>query len=110
HNLKWVKVIETGGMKGRRREMIREELHQILKSGFGTDKILGEYGMTELMSQAYSLGDGIYQCPPAMRVLVREINDPFSKKIFNKSGRIDVIDLFNIHSCSFIAVSDIGRA
>lgn len=102
-------VMETGGMKGRRREMVREELHQTLTSGFGIKKIHSEYGMTELLSQAYSLGDGIFSCPPWMKVLIRDVNDPFSTVVNGKTGGINVIDLANLTSCSFIATQDLGR-
>ncbi|MCK9449681.1 MAG: acyltransferase [Bacteroidales bacterium] len=102
-------VMETGGMKGRRKEMIRSELHKELSNGFGVDKIHSEYGMTELLSQAYSKGDGIFDTPPWMRVLIREINDPFALYSKNKSGGINIIDLANIESCAFIEVEDLGR-
>lgn len=102
-------VIETGGMKGRRAEMIREELHQILKKGFSIHSVSGEYGMTELMSQSYAIKEGTYHSPPWSKVLVREINDPLGLPIYNKNGVINVIDLFNIYSCGFIATSDLGK-
>ncbi len=101
-------VLETGGMKGRRREWIREELHDHLAQCFGVDKIHSEYGMTELLSQAYSVGDGIFECPPWMRVLVREEEDPLSYKSVGR-GLINVIDLANINSCAFIATDDVGE-
>lgn len=101
-------VLETGGMKGKRKEIIREELHHILKKGFKLDKIHGEYGMTELLSQAYSLGDGIFSCPPWMKILIRDPLDPYDVGYKTKKGAINVIDLANIFSCSFIATSDIG--
>jgi len=91
-------IIETGGMKGRRKELIREELHQILKKGFGVDKIYSEYGMTELLSQAYSKGEGLFTSPPWMKVLIRDTNDPFSILPTGKTGGINVIDLANIYS------------
>lgn len=101
-------VMETGGMKGRRKEMIREELHQILKAGFQVESIHSEYGMTELMSQAYSKGEGIYNLPPNMRVYLRDVNDPLSWS--NRSqGGINIIDLANFHSCAFIETQDLGR-
>lgn len=101
-------VMETGGMKGRRKEMIREEIHQLLKSGFGLAQIHSEYGMTELMSQAYSKGDGKYNLPPTMRVLIRDVNDPFSWS--NRSqGGINIIDLANFYSCAFLETQDLGR-
>lgn len=102
-------VMETGGMKGRRKEMIREELHERLCTGFGVDTIHSEYGMTELLSQAYSQGQGTYRCPPWMSVLVRDINDPLSLADQNQTGGINIIDLANIYSCSFIATEDLGR-
>lgn len=102
-------IIETGGMKGRRKEMVREELHLILCDGFGVEKIYSEYGMTELFSQAWSLGNGIFETPPWMRVLIRDVNDPFSFFHKSKTGGINVIDLANIDSCCFIATQDLGR-
>lgn len=111
--LKHTVLMETGGMKGRRKEMVREELHEVLKSAFGVPAIHSEYGMTELLSQAYSAGGGIYQCPPWMRVLLREEEDPLTIKslpVGNSiaTGAINVIDLANIHSCCFIATDDAG--
>ncbi len=102
-------VMETGGMKGQRKEMVREELHAVLTKGFGISKIHSEYGMTELLSQAYSKGDGIFACPPWMKVLIRDTNDPLSLLNHEKSGGINVIDLANMHSCSFIATQDLGK-
>ncbi|HEY4196458.1 MAG TPA: acyl transferase [Mucilaginibacter sp.] len=102
-------VMETGGMKGRRKEMIREELHETLCRGFGVDVIHSEYGMTELLSQAYSKGDGIFNCPPWMKVITRDTNDPVSTLDNDKTGGINVIDLANINSCSFIATQDLGK-
>ncbi len=102
-------VMETGGMKGRREEMIKEELHDYLKTKFKTLSIHSEYGMTELLSQAYSSHDGLFECPPWMRILVRDINDPFTYVKQNKTGGINVIDLANINSCSFIETKDLGR-
>lgn len=102
-------VMETGGMKGRRKEMIREELHQTLCTGFGVDAIHSEYGMTELLSQAYSKGSGIFNCPPWMKVIIRDTNDPISVLGTGKTGGINMIDLANINSCSFIATQDLGR-
>lgn len=102
-------VMETGGMKGRRKEMIREELHNILSRGFGVDSIHSEYGMTELLSQAYSFGQGLFECPPWMQVLIRDPEDPFTYVAGGKSGGINVIDLANYNSCSFIATQDLGR-
>ena len=102
-------LMETGGMKGRRKEMIREELHQTLCRGFGVPAIHSEYGMTELLSQAYSLGEGLFRCVPWMKVLVRDTNDPFTLLPTGKTGGINVIDLANINSCSFIATQDLGK-
>ena len=102
-------VMETGGMKGKRKEMIREELHQVLCDGFGITHVHSEYGMTELLSQAYSLGDGIFNCVPWMKVLIRDTNDPLSLLEGEKAGGINVIDLANINSCSFIATQDLGK-
>jgi hypothetical protein len=102
-------VMETGGMKGRRKEMIREELHAQLCKGFGVDAIHSEYGMTELLSQAYSNGNGIFNCPPWMKVIARDTNDPMSLLSDDKAGGINVIDLANVNSCSFIATKDLGK-
>ncbi len=102
-------VMETGGMKGRRKEMIREELHEQLCWGFGVDRIHSEYGMTELLSQAYSKGDGIFNCPPWMKIITRDTNDPMTLLNNGKTGGINVIDLANINSCSFIATQDLGK-
>ena len=102
-------IIETGGMKGRRKEMIREELHEKLKSGFGVGKIHSEYGMSELLSQAWSRGEGIYATPPWMKVLIRDVNDPLEILDRGRSGGINVIDLANRNSCSFIATQDLGK-
>jgi len=104
-----VLIMETGGMKGRRKELIKSELHDILKKGFGVSKIYSEYGMTELLSQAYSLGGSFFKTPPWMKILIREIEDPLSLVSVGKSGGINVIDLANINSCSFIATQDLGR-
>lgn len=102
-------VMETGGMKGKRREMIREELHHILCEGFQVPSIHSEYGMTELLSQAYSKADGLFETPTWMRVLIRDTNDPLSLINEGKTGAINVIDLANINSCAFIATQDLGR-
>jgi len=102
-------VMETGGMKGKRKEIIREELHAILCKKFGVEYIHSEYGMTELLSQAYSNKNGIYKCPPQMKVLTREFNDPLSINESGKSGGVNIIDLANINSCSFIATQDMGK-
>lgn len=102
-------VMETGGMKGKRREMIREELHEQLCRGFGVSAIHSEYGMTELLSQAYSLSDGIFECPPWMQVLIRDTEDALTYIEDGKTGGINVIDLANINSCAFIATQDLGK-
>ena len=102
-------VMETGGMKGKRKELIREELHQELCSGFGVASIHSEYGMTELLSQAYSKGQGVFSCPPWMQVYIRDTNDPLTQIAPGKSGGINIIDLANVHSCSFIATQDLGK-
>lgn len=102
-------VMETGGMKGRRKELLKEELHQFLKHSFKVSSIHSEYGMTELLSQAYSKCNGVFQCSPWIKVLIRDINDPFSYVKNNKTGGVNVIDLANIHSCSFIETKDLGR-
>lgn len=101
-------VMETGGMKGRRKEMIREEVHDILKPAFHVNAIHSEYGMTELMSQAYSKGEGKYTLPQSMRVMLRDINDPLTYTQ-RRQGGINVIDLANFHSCAFIETQDLGR-
>lgn len=102
-------VMETGGMKGKRKEIIREELHGILCTGFGVPSIHSEYGMTELLSQAYSLGNGIFECPPWMSILIRDTEDALTYVDNGKTGGINVIDLANINSCSFIATQDLGK-
>lgn len=102
-------IMETGGMKGKRKEMIREELHELLTKGFGVEKIHSEYGMTELLSQGYSFGDGIFECPPWMDVLIRDTEDPLTIIEDGKTGGINVIDLANINSCAFIATQDLGK-
>jgi phenylacetate-coenzyme A ligase PaaK-like adenylate-forming protein len=101
-------VIETGGMKGRGKELVRNELHSILNNAFGTNAIHSEYGMTELLSQAYSKGDGIFHCPPWMKVLTRDPYDPFHFLPAKKTGALNVIDLANLYSCSFIQTDDLG--
>ena len=108
-DLRNVIIMETGGMKGRRKELTREELHNIYKKSFNVSEIHSEYGMTELLSQAYSKGDGIFKTPNWMEILIRDINDPFSIINNNKNGGINVIDLANIDSCSFIATQDLGK-
>ncbi len=102
-------IMETGGMKGRRKEMVRTELHQKLKRGFGVSKIHSEYGMTELLSQAYSKGEGIFKTPSWMKVIIRDINDAQNLDFNKKSGAINIIDLANYNSCSFIATDDMGK-
>ncbi|HNQ60854.1 MAG TPA: acyl transferase [Bacteroidia bacterium] len=102
-------VMETGGMKGQRTEMVREDVHSILKKSFGIDNVHSEYGMTELLSQAYSDGEGLFSCPPWMSIVLREPNDPFSKLGLGKTGGINIIDLANIDSCSFIETQDLGK-
>lgn len=103
-------IMETGGMKGRRKEMTRNELHEILCSGLNVNEIHSEYGMTELLSQAYSKGNGVFQAPTSMMVLQREVNDPFDIQFSSqRSGGLNVIDLANIDSCAFIETQDVGR-
>lgn len=102
-------VMETGGMKGRRRELLKPELHDYLKSGFKVKDIHSEYGMTELLSQGYSTGNGEFLLPPWMRVLIREVDDPLKIRADHRTGGINVIDFANINSCSFIATKDLGR-
>ena len=102
-------IIETGGMKGRKEEMTKDELLKIFHKGFGTEKIYSEYSMTELLSQAYSLGKNIYESPNWMRILIRNTEDPFSYAEDGKNGAINIIDLANRHSCSFIATQDLGK-
>ena len=108
-SLKNTIVMETGGMKGRRKELVREELHATLCKGFGVEAIHSEYGMTELLSQAYSAGKGIYRCVPWMKVLVRDTNDALSYLPIGKTGGLNIIDLANKYSCSFIATQDLGK-
>jgi len=103
-------IMETGGMKGRRREMIRDEVHEIIREAFGVSSVHSEYGMTELLSQAYSAGEGLFRSPPWMKVLIRDSHDPMAHSVAaGASGGISVIDLANIWSCSFIATADLGR-
>ena len=108
-NLKHTTVMETGGMKGRRKEMIREELHTLLQSGFGVSEIHSEYGMTELLSQGYSKGKGIFETPPWMKILTRDTEDALTINALEKNGGINIIDLANYNSCSFIASQDLGK-
>lgn len=102
-------IMETGGMKGKRKELVREELHQILCKSFNTKAIHSEYGMTELLSQAYSKGNGIFETPPWMRIIIRETSDPFNFISNHNTGGINIIDLANLYSCSFIASQDLGK-
>lgn len=108
-------IMETGGMKGRREEITREEVHTILQKKLGVKKIHSEYGMTEILSQAYSRGDGLFKCPPWMKVLIRDEDDPFSIKKISfttknaETGIINIIDMANIYSCAFIATDDVGK-
>lgn len=108
-DLKNVIIMETGGMKGRRKELTRTELHSIYKKSFNSSEIHSEYGMTELLSQAYSKGNGIFKTPHWMKIIIRDINDPFATLGNNITGGINVIDLANINSCSFIATQDLGK-
>ena len=108
-HLKNTIVMETGGMKGRRKEIIRQELHNSLQSGFRVSQIHSEYGMTELLSQGYSKGNGVFECPPWMKILTRDTEDALTLQQPNKTGGINVIDLANINSCSFIATQDLGK-
>jgi hypothetical protein len=103
-------VMETGGMKGRRKELLREEVHEILTKAFHVDSIHSEYGMTELLSQGYSSGEGIFELPVSMKILFRDVNDPFSYVQNARSGGINVIDLANIDSCCFIETKDLGSS
>jgi|TARA_B110000196_G_scaffold84501_1_gene73004 phenylacetate-coenzyme A ligase PaaK-like adenylate-forming protein len=108
-NLKNTIIMETGGMKGRRKELVREELHTILQNGFGVTEIHSEYGMTELLSQGYSKGNGVFETPPWMKILTRDTEDALSINASGKNGGINVIDLANYNSCSFIATQDLGK-
>ena len=101
-------VMETGGMKGRRRELPREEFHRLLCQAFGVEKIHSEYGMAELASQAYSSGNGLFVAPPWMRISIRDVNDPFATMPDGRSGGINIIDLGNLYSCAFIETQDLG--
>ena len=107
-HLKHTIIMETGGMKGKRKELLKEEIHQLLEEAFLTKNIHSEYGMTELLSQSYSKGKNIFKSPPWMKILVRDVNDPLSIMGDNKKGGINVIDLANIHSCPFVATQDLG--
>jgi len=107
--LEYTTIIETGGTKGKRKEFLKEELHKILKNSFGLQNIHSEYGMTELLSQSYSKGKGIFKSPPWKKVLIRDTNDPLSIIGEHKTGGINIIDLANIYSCPFIATQDLGK-
>ena len=109
-NLNNTTIMETGGMKGKRKEITRTELHNKLKSGFGVNCIHSEYGMTELLSQAYSKENGLFYCPPWMKIFTRDTDDPLTIQKINKTGGVNIIDLANINSCSFIATQDLGRS
>lgn len=109
YTLKHGTIIETGGMKGRRKELTKEELHNLLSKGFGTQNISSEYGMTELLSQGYSKENQIFSTPSWLKVLVRDTSDPFKLIGNDKTGLINVIDLANVNSCSFIATDDLGK-
>jgi len=108
-NLNNTIIMETGGMKGMRKEFVREAIHSSFKKGFGVKKIHSEYGMTELMSQAYSKENGLYNCPPWMKVLIRSTDDPFEIIQEEKTGALNIIDLANVESCAFIATQDLGK-
>lgn len=109
HKLSNTIIMETGGMKGRREELTREVLHERIKRAFNVEKVHSEYGMTELLSQAYANEKGLFKSPPWTRIMIREINDPFNLKVHGHTGGINIIDLANIHSCAFIETQDIGR-
>lgn len=102
-------VMETGGMKGRRQELTRQEVHEILKSRLQLSNVYSEYGMTELLSQAYSTGEGRFQCPPWMKVLLRDPEDPFDHPEMRQQGALNIIDLANFDSCAFIETQDLGK-
>jgi phenylacetate-coenzyme A ligase PaaK-like adenylate-forming protein len=108
-DLEGIIVMETGGMKGRRKEMVREELHEVLKERFNLECVHSEYGMTEMLSQAYSKADGIFSAPAWMKVLIRDSYDPFNLSGIEGTGVLNIIDLANLQSCSFLATSDVGR-
>lgn len=108
-NLSQARIIETGGMKGRRQEISKEELHTILKDAFQVSFISSEYGMSELLSQAYSDTNGLFDLPKWMQILIRDVNDPFSYQENGKTGGVNVIDLANLYSCAFISTQDLGK-
>jgi hypothetical protein len=107
--LKHTIVMETGGMKGQRKELVKSELHALLKQGFGVDTIHSEYGMTELLSQAYSKGNGLFETPAWMKILTRDPEDALCIQTDGRSGGINIIDLANVNSCAFIATQDLGK-
>ncbi len=107
--LKHTTIMETGGMKGKRKELTREELHQFIKKASGIRQVHSEYGMTELLSQAYAKNNGLYSTPPWMKIIIKDINDPFQSLANSKTGAINIIDLANIDSCCFIATQDLGK-
>lgn len=102
-------IMETGGMKGRRKELTRSQLHHILKNGFQVPHIASEYGMTELLSQAYARRDGLFETPPWLQARIRELNDPFAERPAGKTGALNIIDLANLDSCAFVETEDLGR-
>ena len=102
-------IMETGGMKGRKKELTRPQLHECIQKGLGINEVHSEYGMTELLSQAYSKGRGVFYCPPWMKIIIRDIYDPFCLLPHKKSGGINIIDLANVYSCSFIETQDLGK-
>jgi hypothetical protein len=108
-DLKEVVLMETGGMKGRKKEMVREEVHDVLKKAFNLNNVHSEYGMTELLSQCYAKGDGKFLTPPWARVSIRDADDPLSNRTDFRTGGINIIDLANINSCCFIATQDLGK-
>lgn len=108
-DLSRARIIETGGMKGRRKELSKEELHEVLKNAFGVPFVSSEYGMTELLSQAYSDRDGLFDLPRWMQILIRDTNDPFTYLSEGRTGGVNVIDLANLYSCAFIATQDLGK-
>ena len=109
YQLQFIHIMETGGMKGKRKELLKTELHNKLCEGFGTEIIGSEYGMTELLSQAYSKGNGLYKTSPWMKVMMRDVNDPFAFLPKGYTGGINIIDLANYYSCSFLATQDLGK-
>ncbi|OFZ64945.1 MAG: hypothetical protein A3D92_20245 [Bacteroidetes bacterium RIFCSPHIGHO2_02_FULL_44_7] len=108
-DLSYAQIVETGGMKGRREELTKGALHNRLQEGLNCKSISSEYGMTELLSQAYSLKNGLFQCSPSLKILIRDSNDPLSYVEEGKTGGINVVDLANLYSCSFIETQDLGR-